>query len=151
MAFIDGCSCRVWAIDGWVNDVLAHAVNTQISQIGMGLFLGNFAGTHDEKVREFKQCRLSPQVAVPCVLYGEFEFAADVTPTHMWLEYGAYIYDTIPGAPLRRKVATPVSRRHPPSAYLYEPEQVGSCLWYLSASHLAVLERAQWVNDAFMP
>jgi hypothetical protein len=69
----------------------------------------------------------------------------------MWLEYGPYIYDTIPGAPLRRKVATPTSRIHPPSAYQYDPDQVGSALWYLTRAHLDVLARAVWVNNEFMP
>jgi hypothetical protein len=151
MAFLEGCSCRVWALDGWVNDTLSNAVNNEIADVGNALLLNGFVGSHDAKAQQFKQCRISPQVAIPCVIYGEFEYPGDVTPTHMWLEYGAWIYDTIPGAPLRRKVATPASRIHPPSAYQYHPNQVGSASWYLSASHLAVLERAVWVNNEFMP
>jgi hypothetical protein len=151
MAFLEGCSCRVWAIDGWVNDAISHAVNNQIADVGTGLLVNGFNGSHDAKLAQFKQCRISAQVAVPCVIYGEFEYQDDVTPTHMWLEYGPYIYDTIPGAPLRRKVATPASRIHPPSAYQYDPNQVGSALWYLTTAHLAVLERAVWVNNEFMP
>jgi hypothetical protein len=74
MAFLEGCSCRVWAIDGWVNDAISNAVNNQIADVGTGLLVNRFAGSHDAKLREFKQCRISAQVAVPCVIYGEFEY-----------------------------------------------------------------------------
>lgn len=155
MAFIDGCSCRVWALDGWFNDLTAAAVNGRIDALGTGLAINNGgAGLNlSEILVLYKACRVSgPSTAIPCVVYGEFEYQTDVLPTHMWLETGAYIYDTIPGFPLRRKVATPTSRRSPGCVDgVYPPHLIGSFNWFLSPGHVAVLDRAVWNNDEFMP
>jgi hypothetical protein len=119
----------------------------------MDLLLRSFSGSLTSKVEKFKECRVSPSLETfRCVIYGEFEFKADVTPTHMWLEYNGYIYDTIPGLPLRRKQANPTSRLSPGCVDgQYDPTHVASSKWFLSASHMAVLLTAQWVNDEYMP
>lgn len=142
MGFKLGCSCRVWAIDGWVDDGQATVVNDNISALGMMLLTENYDGTRDQKVSQFLPARMSAATSHSCIVYGEFEFPNDVTPTHMWLEYSGYICDTIPGAPLRRKIATPTSRRHPPSAYLYAANQIGSVAYRLSLAQTNILAAA---------
>lgn len=143
MPFVEACSCRVWAIDGWVDDATSKLVNDDISTIGTMLFSENYAGTHNEKVAQFLPSRHSVTTSHQCVIYGEFEFPGDVTPTHMWMEYQGYIYDTIPGAPLRRIPATALSRLHPPSCGgAFAPGQIGRVDYTLSSAHIAILGRA---------
>lgn len=142
MSFNLGCSCRVWAIDGWVNDGQATNVNNNIVALGTMLFTENYAGTHDQKVTQFLPARMSAATTHNCIIYGEFEYQADVTPTHMWMEYLGYIYDTIPGNPLCRVIATATNRRHPPSGALYNANQIGSVNYYLSQAQETILNNA---------
>ena len=154
MAFLEGCSCRVWALDGWVDDGRATLVNNRISDVGFALFANNFAATHslDERVEQFKQCRISVGTNLPCTVFGDFEYPGDALPTHMWLEYGPWIYDTIPGRALVRKLATAQSRVSPGCVDgAYNANQVGRVDSYLSVAQVGVLDRAVWVNDEFMP
>src|ERR1044071_7980749 len=112
MAFTDYCSCHVWAIDGWVNDVLSRAVDDEYSNAGNAIAMGQVpnVGTLNQKVAYLLQrCRVSPAIspAAQGTLYGGFQNVGDGSPMHMWFEYNGYIYDTMPGSPLRRIAATP--------------------------------------------
>ena len=117
MAFLDGCACHVWAIDGWVNDRLSTEVNNEYADAGTRIALGQVhAPTLNDKVTHLLgTCRVSPAVAQPGILYGGFQGARDGSPEHMWFEYGGYVYDTMPGSPLRRIAASPLTRLRPPS------------------------------------
>ena len=154
MAFVDGCSCRVWALDGWVNDAVALNVNTNIENLGFALFNQQFAGTLSVKLALYQQCRVTPAVNNQCTVYGDFDTENDILPTHMWLEYNGWIYDTIPGHPLRRKSASSRSRLHPGCVIqAYPAELVGSMVWTLTTAHLHVLNQSQnrWNDNAFYP
>lgn len=129
--FIDYCSCRVWAIDGWENKDICSAFNIKISEFGfdlardvknlrklslddkVALLVGqNWIGQPDR--RRKPQDQVAPRIsAIPrsviaannkdCVIYGYFQYKGDTVPTHMWLEYQGFIYDTVPGSGLVRK------------------------------------------------
>ncbi len=141
--FIDGCSCRVWAIDGWINEERSTNLNHLIEARGTALYLEGFKGNRHVKVAQFVALRTAVSTARPCVIYGEFDSAADKLPTHMWLEYDGYIYDTIPGFRLRRKLATEVSRRSPGCVDgLYPANKVGVVESTLSVNQYAVIQAA---------
>jgi hypothetical protein len=149
MSFDEGCSCRVWAIDGWVGDAQADQVNGDIVEIGTMLLQEGFNGTLNEKVAQFLPSRRSKTLDLPCIIYGEFEYVTDVTPTHMWLEYQNFIYDTIPGFPLVRLPATPTNRRGPGCVNGEYPENViGSVNYTLSQAQLDIISGAVWVPYA---
>jgi len=142
--FIDGCSCRVWAIDGWINEVRSTNLNHLIEAKGTELYLEGFHGNRHVKVAQFVALRTAVATARPCIIYGEFDSAADKLPTHMWLEYGGYIYDTIPGFRLRRRPATAESRRSPGCVDgAYQANKVGAVDSYLSVNQYAVLQDAE--------
>ena len=146
--FIDGCSCRVWAIDGWINEERSTNLNHLIEAKGTTLYMEGYKGNRHAKVGQFVALRTAVNTALPCVIYGEFDSAADKLPTHMWLEYDGYIYDTIPGFRLRRKPATAVSRRSPGCVDgMYAANKVGAVAHCLSANQYAVLQAAagNWV------
>ncbi|HET6432655.1 hypothetical protein [Dyella sp.] len=141
--FIDGCSCRVWAIDGWINEERSTNLNHLIEAKGTALYQGGFKGNRHLKVAEFVGLRTAVSTARPCIIYGEFDSAADKLPTHMWLEYDGYIYDTIPGFRLRRKPATEVSRRSPGCVNgQYAANKVGAVPAYLSVNQYAAIQAA---------
>jgi hypothetical protein len=141
--FIDGCSCRVWAIDGWINEDRSNNLNHLIEAKGTELYLGGFRGNRHDKVAQFVALRTAVETARACVIYGEFDSAADKLPTHMWLEYGGYIYDTIPGFRLRRRPATDQSRRSPGCVNgQYPANKVGMVDACLSVNQYAVIQAA---------
>lgn len=141
--FIDGCSCRVWAIDGWINEMRSTNLNHLIEARGTALYQGGFQGGRHLKVAEFVALRTAVSTALECTIYGEFDSSVDKLPTHMWLKYEGFIYDTIPGFRLRRRPATQQSWRSPGCVDgTYPVNKVGVCASYLSANQLAVLQAA---------
>jgi hypothetical protein len=53
----------------------------------------------------------------------------------MWFEYNGYVYDTMPGMPLRRIAASPQSRLRPPSeVQAFAANLVGSAPFSLTES-----------------
>jgi hypothetical protein len=142
--FTDGCSCRVWAIDGWVNEEQAKALNELIIAKGTSMYDAKFKGNRHDKVQEFVNLRTVTSSALDCVIYGEFDSAADKLPTHMWLEYNGYIYDTIPGFALRRKVANDESRYSPGCVDgSYTKTKVGNVAVKLSTAQLKIIGDAK--------
>ncbi len=151
--FIDGCSCRVWAIDGWETYALASAFNNKIDVFGNRLWTSGSAALKslDEKVELFVGLRDSRLAAHDkrCTIYGFFEYPTDVAPTHMWLEYVGYIYDTIPGRALVRRKAGPNNRFRPGCVDGREPpERVGRTDAFLTKRQSRVLKAAEgnWVK-----
>ena len=117
MSFTTGCACHVWAIDGWVNDILSTEVNDNYAEAGTAIALGQVhAATLVAKIAYLlNYCRISPQVAQAGILYGGFQNVGDGSPEHMWFEHNGFVYDTMPGSPLRRIAASPLTRLQPPS------------------------------------
>jgi len=151
--FIRGCSCRVWAIDGWENDALASGFNNSLAALGTKLASSRAAvkRSFDDKVAAF----LKLQRSLPakhnkrCIVYGVFDSDDDILPTHMWIEYDGYIYDTVPGDPLCRKKAGPINRYFPGCEPNRQPVQmVGSAETYLTKRQSRVLKAAEgnWKN-----
>ncbi|MCE2751073.1 MAG: hypothetical protein LW720_04195 [Pirellula sp.] len=151
MAFLDGCACHVWAIDGWVNDILSREVNENYAEVGTGIAMGTVhAATLDAKVALLlNRCRISPAVAQAGTLYGGFQAAGDGSPTHMWFEHGGYVYDTMPGSALRRIAASALTRLRPPSeAAAFAQRLVGSTPFSLTESQYRLISGANivWAN-----
>jgi hypothetical protein len=151
MAFLDGCACHVWAIDGWVNDALSREVNEDYAEAGTGIAMGTVhAATLNAKVTHLlNTCRISPAVAQPGTLYGGFQAAGDGSPEHMWFEHGGYVYDTMPGSPLRRIAASALTRLRPPSeSEAFAPGLVGSTPFSLTESQYRLISGAGivWAN-----
>lgn len=151
--FIDACSCRVWALDGWENEGLARAFNNSIEVLGMQLYRNRnaIAASFDQKIAAFLALQRSPPAKhnKECIVYGVFDSAQDVTPTHMWIEYGGFIYDTVPGDPLCRKKAGPINRYFPGCEPSRQPkDMVGSAQTYLTKRQSRVLKAAEgnWNN-----
>lgn len=138
MAFTTGCSCHVWAIDGWVNDALSTEVNNNYAEAGTAIALGQVPATNTLNAKVaylLNYCRISPQVQYAGVLYGGFQDVNDGSPEHMWFEHNNFVYDTMPGSPLRRIAATPQTRLRPPSeAQAFNANRVGSTPFSLSES-----------------
>ena len=145
MSFIDGCACHVWAIDGWVNFPLASAVNTLYSQEANRLY-GKPLGDKGARVGALvKAARQAQTVANhEAIFYGGWQNDTDSAPEHMWFVYNGYIYDTMPGAPLRRKAGGSDGWNWPPSAKAYKPNMVGSWEGLLTSSQIHILETAKW-------
>jgi hypothetical protein len=128
------------AIDGWIDDTLSGAVDDEYSNAGNAIVTGQVpnVGTLNQKVAWLLQrCRVSPAIrpAAQGTLYGGFQNAGDGSPMHMWSEYNGYIYDTMPGKPLRRMAATPATRLGPPSeGGPFPAGRVGSTPFQLSES-----------------
>lgn len=148
MPFLTGCSCHVWAIDGWTNDATSHIVNTHYATVGTDLMINAPNSALSDKVMALiAGCRVSNGASRECIIYGGFQNAADGSPEHMWIEYQGHIYDTMPGAPLRRVLATPQSRNHPPSEVgAFAPAMVGICPGVLTVGHLNTINGAVWAN-----
>lgn len=151
--FIEACSCRVWALDGWEDEALARAFNNSIEALGMQLYRNRnaIAASFDEKVAAFLTLQRSPPAKnnKECTVFGVFDSAQDVTPTHMWIEYGGFIYDTVPGDPLCRKPTGPRNRFHPSCEPNVQPKaMVGSVRTYLTKGQSRVLKAAEnnWVK-----
>lgn len=152
--FIEGCSCRVWAIDGWENEALASASNNSIATLGTRLWLDRDAKNRsfDAKVAAFLTLQRSPPAKhnKQCIVYGVFDSADDILPTHMWLEYEGYIYDTVPGDPLCRKKAGEVNRYFPGCEPRRQPKaMVGRAVTYLTKRQSRVIKAAEGNWNAY--
>ena len=153
MSFIDGCACHVWAIDGWVNFELASAVNTLYTQEANRLY-GKPLGDKGARVGALvKAARQAQTVANhEAIFYGGWQNDTDSAPEHMWFVYNGYIYDTTPGAPLRRKAGGSDGWNSPPSAKAYKPNMVGSWEGLLTSRQIHILETAKWdENHEYTP
>lgn len=142
MPFRNGCACHVWAIDGWLDDALAHDVNENYASSGTAMALGHMppGGLNGRIRRLLNDCRMTPPVAEPGILYGGFANLNDGTPTHMWFEYGGFIYDTMPGNPIMRLAATTQTRCRPPSeAAAFPADMIGYAVFSLSATQHAII------------
>jgi hypothetical protein len=158
VAFGTGCSCHVWAIDGYTDDASAGIVNNAYIAAGnTNLLVGRPPGvvTLDQLVASLvTTCRRAAlRVSTPCRVFGGFQNAADGAPEHMWLQSGNYIYDTMPGAPLRRKfIVNANTLLHPPSEHAAFPAaRVGEAATSLTTSQFDMITSAVWVNDEYMP
>lgn len=163
MSFVEGCSCHVWAIDGYRSDVLAHNVNMLYDNKSSEALLAALDGTRARKRRKLvadtnldakiqslvEACRTDVSTALACTIYGGFQYATDGAPEHMWIEYGGHIYDTMPGQPLRRAKATKRTRLQPPcERSSFAADMVGSYESTLTNSQLAIITAAkdQWAK-----
>lgn len=168
MSFVDGCSCHVWAIDGYRGDVLANNVNTLYDNKSSEAMLAAMDDTRARKRRKLtaetsldakiqglvEACRTDVSTALPCIIYGGFQYAGEGAPEHMWIEYGGYIYDTMPGQPLRRAKATKRSRLRPPCEMkTFAADMIGSYESTLTNSQLKIITDAKglwakgWYNN----
>jgi hypothetical protein len=153
MSFIDGCACHVWAIDGWVNFPLASAVNTLYSREADRLY-GKPLGDKGVRVGALVKAARQAQIVAnhKAIFYGGWQNDTDSAPEHMWFVYKGYIYDTTPGAPLRRKAGGSDGWNSPPSARAYKPNMVGSWEGLLTNSQIRILETAKWdENNEYTP
>lgn len=152
MSFANGCACHVWALDGWVNDMLAHEVNENYANSGTAIMLGGAppGGLNGRITRLLGDCRITPTVAQAGVLYGGFSNVGDATPEHMWFEHNGYVYDTMPGAPIRRLAATAQTRLRPPSeTNAFANARVGSIAFSLSETQHRIISDGTivWVTQ----
>ena len=154
MSFIDGCACHVWAIDGWVNFELASAVNTLYTKEANRLF-GKALGDKGARVGALVEAVRQAQTVAnhKAIFYGGWQNETDSAPEHMWFGYKGYIYDTMPGAPLRRKAAASTGWNWPPSEKrAYKTNMVGSWEGLLTSRQIHILETAKWdENNEYTP
>jgi hypothetical protein len=159
MAFIDGCACHVWAIDGWVNDGISAAVNNTYANYTTNLFIqgqGVGANKNDRVAQIVNHVRQNHSQIVAnteAIIFGGFQNNTDSAPEHMWLVYDNYIYDTMPGSELRRKaVGSMLTYVHPACEQVaFGPDAVGFYKTNLSTRQYQVLQNANWVNDQYTP
>jgi len=150
MGFKEGCGCHVWAIDGWTDDATAKQVNDRYDSEGNSILLGSVQvdNTCDAKVAHLLvTCRRQLRVHHHGVLFGGFQNATDGAPEHMWFLYHGFLYDTMPGAPLRRVATGDDARslRHPPSEVRrFSRERVGRTPFHLTASQYQLIKAARW-------
>jgi len=156
MSFIDGCACQVWAIDGWVNFQLASAVNTFYTNEANRLF-GKPLGDKGARVGALVEAARQAQTVEnhKATFYGGWQNNTDSAPEHMWFVYEGYMYDTMPGAPLRRKAVGSTGWNWPPSEKrAYNTNMVGSWQGLLTLNQVNILKIAKdkWdANDEYTP
>jgi hypothetical protein len=157
MGFKLGCACHTWAIDGYTNDDRAKNVSDKYDTLAnevMKLQTVDLNGKVDGLVATVRRLTNAAQAAENITVYGGFEHNTDGAPEHMWMEYKGWIYDTMPGAPLRRSGASPQTRLQPPSeGRAFAPNMVGKCTAKLTISQLQIITAAQghWANNEFDP
>ena len=158
MAFTLGCSCHVWAIDGYVNDNLAAAVNTRYANESNRLLLaGAPLGNRNARIQHLVQyARIGHEMTYfRATFFGGWQNNTDAAPEHMWLVYNGYIYDTMPGAPLRRKAAGFMGwhHLHPPSEQAaFARNMVGRWQGLLTRSQVHIIHTAVWDgNNEYTP
>lgn len=147
--FVQGCSCHVWAIDGY--SVNAGIVNERYNEKTTGMLVdGDCFENLVYKVGSIvDHCRrkLSLTTAETIRIYGGFADKNLGGPEHMWIEYKGYIYDTMPGHPLRRAPATQ-DRLHPPCELAPFPaDLVGSVVKFLTEDQRRLIKSKEWNND----
>ena len=156
MPFED-CSCHAWAIDGYTEDHRAHVVSEEYNRLAndvMKLQSRDVNGKVDGLVSAVRSLCQTSLSAFDCTVYGGFTHETDGAPEHMWIESNNYIYDTMPGAPLRRAAANPHTRLQPPSEVrAFAPQRVGKCKAKLTRSQLSILNAAEghWQNNTYNP
>ena len=159
MAFLNGCACHVWAIDGWVDDAISAAVNnTYTNYTNQLLIQGHGVGNNkDARIAQIvNHVRGIHSQTVPnanAIVLGGFQNDTDSAPEHMWLVYNNYIYDTMPGSQLRRKaVSNMLTYLHPACEQsAFGPDAVGSVKTLLTTRQYQVLQNANWANDEYSP
>jgi hypothetical protein len=156
MSFLDRCSCHVWAIDGYTDDRQAVVVNesydaeaNRIVRVQDRRLIGHLDALVAHLV---EHCRRTQVTAERCTIYGGFQSEEDGAPEHMWIEHRGYIYDTMPGAPLRRVLANPATRLQPPCEQApFRPNKVGQHDSKLTVSQCHIIETAKWNNNECLP
>jgi hypothetical protein len=150
MAFDTGCACHVWAIDGWLDDELASEVNENYNNSANAMLFHRPPGGLTGRItRLLQDCRRTPPVAQAGRLWGGFQRVDDGAPEHMWFEYNGYLYDTMPGSPVRRIAATEWTRRRPPSEEAEFPaNRVASIPFSLTATQHHIVTTAVWAPIA---
>jgi len=143
MSFRD-CACHVWAIDGYHDDEQAHATDIRYVTLADDLLAHGRLGDKSDRVAQLvkKVRRAQASAGAKAIIYGGWQNDTDAAPEHMWLEYGDYIYDTMPDAPLRRKAANALSRLHPPSEFGnrgFDKSRVGSYATTLTVYQYAII------------
>ena len=155
MPFKEGCACHVWAIDGYSNDAEANIVNNLYADEATRLLLvGDVRGSkHDRVAHLVQHARRSKTLeGEKTIIYGGWRGQGNAAPEHMWLEYNGYIYDTMPGAPLRRVQATAQTRLQPPSeGAAFARGEVGQCESLLTVRQYEILKKAAWEDGEYMP
>ncbi|MDR3445409.1 hypothetical protein [Dyella sp.] len=114
-SFRDGCSCRVWAIDGWQTEAIAAAMNVSFQNWGTNYDQAQQLN-RAQRLQAIDNLSATQTIAAQAtIICGYFQNAVDPLPDHMWLIHGNFIYDTMPGWPLVRKPlpAGPAGRRSP--------------------------------------
>jgi hypothetical protein len=138
--FLDGCSCHVWAIDGWYDGARASLVNNRYTTRANQLLMNpeHQNKSVNEKVADlvrFSRGNDATLTNMECDIYGGFQVETDGAPEHMWFIVHNLIYDTMPGQLLRRKISS--NRYHPPSEVTPFPaNRVGV--------YNSVLTQSQW-------
>lgn len=139
--FMRRCSCHAWAIAGWSVAEVAQLVDTEYADVAKaipstGMSLNERVAKIVREVR--RTLGLIENTGSQCTVYGGFLKQNDASPMHMWVVQGVYIFDTMPNAPLRRKVlGGPGTEFHPPSERRPFPEaNVGRIETYLTDQQL---------------
>ncbi len=153
MSFLTGCACHTLAIDGWTTDQRAKLVNDAYSTLGMQLMTADSSDLNAKvtKLATDVRSKLSTcEAPIDIVLYGGFGRAKDGSPMHMWFECGDWIYDTMPGSPLRRVKLSSQTRLQPPSeSGPFAQRAVGSCKAKIAVSQIMLIDEAagHWYVD----
>jgi len=154
MSFIEGCACHVWAIDGYVNEPLASAVNNLYTKEANRLY-GRPLGDKGVRLGALVEAARQGETMAnyKAIFYGGWQNETDSAPEHMWLVYEAYIYDTMPGAPLRRKAVGSIGWNYPPSVpRAYNTNRVGSWQGLLTSRQVRIIATAEWdANNEYTP
>lgn len=151
MSFEDSCSCHVWAIDGYTDDEIAYQVNDIYAKTAMNL-MSKKASKAKKLAALVEAARVTPPTVTGMIIYGGWQVSGEGAPEHMWIECEGYIYDTMPGHPLRRKVASEATRFHPGCEEA--PFKKNKVAWVestLTLSQFKILQAAKWHDDAYMP
>jgi hypothetical protein len=86
-------------------------------------------------------------------IYGGWDYDTDAAPAHMSLVYKAYIYDTMPGHPLRRKAAGSMGWNFPAcEERALDRNMIGRWQGLLTRSQVQIIETAVWnADNEYMP
>lgn len=154
------CACHVWAIDGYTDDDRSKEVHEQYALVGMNIRSvlnkrrNPYSDYSNRIAKLVKDCRIEEATEETCTIYGGFGNEFDGSPVHMWLEYGGYIYDTVPGQKLYR-VPADHSSRISPGAYQvggvdsnYLTSQVGRFESTLTVTQRDIIAAANLAIDA---
>ena len=153
MSFEDSCVCHVWAIDGYAGDALARNMGRLYEDEGTRLLISksNLLGNLDGVVAHLVEHSRTAQATVAhCTIYGGFQRAKEGAPEHMWLEYDGYVYDTMPGAPLRRVAAAGRQCWPPSEQSAFNTNKVGKVDSVLTTQQFWMIQNATWKRNSKM-